>query len=418
MKFFKILLSMLFIINLIQANDNASQWRGKNRQGHFNETGLLKQWPENGPEMILEVSGIGDGWSSPVATNDQIFVTGKFDSLDYLMAISYDGKFQWKQPMGKAWPKTFPDARTTPVIDGNKVYTQSGEGEVSCFNATSGERLWFVEVDTLTQSRRDRWGVSETPLLYKNLIITSPVGEDAALVALDKNSGEFVWKTDTIPGNRTYLSAVLYKHKNVEQILSMTSEKLFAVNPINGEIEWIFHYDEHCKGFEDFEWWGSIITNSPIIKNNEIFITKGYDFPSVMLKVAEDGKSVTAKWTNWDLDNHHHGVVEYNGYIYGSNWIDNRRGDWVCLNWDTGELSYQHTWNVKGPIIEADNMFYILDEKRGNVGLLKPNPEKFDLVSEFKFDGGKGMFWCHPSIFDKKLFIRHGEVLNVFDIKK
>lgn len=418
MKLLKTLLSILLIINLVQAGTNSSEWRGPNRQGHFPETGLLKQWPENGPKKLLEVTGLGDGWSSPVATKDQIFITGKFDSLDMLFALSYDGKINWKQPMGQAWPKTFPDTRTTPVIDGDRIYTQSGEGEVSCFDITSGKRLWFNEVDTLVNSRRDRWGVSETPLLYKNLIITAPVGDEASMVALNKKTGEIVWKSAPVSGNRTYLSAILYKYNDIEQIISMSSEKLFAVNPINGAIEWIFDYDEFCKTFEDFEWWGSISPNSPIFKDDEIFFTHGYDFPGVMLKMATDGKSVTPKWSTRDLDTHHHGVVEYNGYIYGSNWIDNRRGNWLCLDWNTGEVKYDEKWNVKGTMIGADDMLYIMDEKRGNVGLLRPNPEKFDLVSEFQFEGGKGMFWCHPTIFDKKLFIRHGEVLQVFDIAK
>ncbi|MCX6227168.1 MAG: alcohol dehydrogenase, partial [Bacteroidia bacterium] len=136
-----------------------------------------------------------------------------------------------------------------------------------------------------------------------------------------------------------------------------------------------------------------------------------------MLIVSPDGKSVTEKWIDKTLDNHHHGVIVSDGFIYGSNWINNGKGKWVCLDWNTGAVKWEQTWNNKGPIILADGMLYIMDEKSGNVGLVKPDPAKFDLISSFIIDKGTGPFWAHPSIFDGKLLVRHGDVLMVFKIR-
>jgi hypothetical protein len=159
------------------------------------------------------------------------------------------------------------------------------------------------------------------------------------------------------------------------------------------------------------------LANTPIFKNDEIYITGGYDLPSVMLKLAPDGKSVTEKWVDSTLDNHHHGVVQVDGYIYGSNWLNNNLGNWVCLNWDTGEVKYESNWISKGNIIYADGMLYLYEEKSGYVGLVKADPEKFEVISSFKVTEGEGQHWAHPAIFDGNLYIRHGDVLLIYNIK-
>jgi len=137
----------------------------------------------------------------------------------------------------------------------------------------------------------------------------------------------------------------------------------------------------------------------------------------VMLKMNNEGTGVTEKFFSDVLDNHHHGVIVHDGYLYGSNWINNGKGNWVCLDWNTGEVKWETTWENKGSIVFADGMFYLYEEKRGNVGLLLPDPEKFNLVSSFRITDGSGPHWAHPFIRDGKMFLRHGEVLMVFKIQ-
>ena len=91
-------------------------------------------------------------------------------------------------------------------------------------------------------------------------------------------------------------------------------------------------------------------------------------------------------------------------------------GNWVCVEWETGETQWSINWYNKGPIISDGEMLYIYEEKTGHVGLVKPNPEKMELISEFKVEG-TGQHWPHPVISDGKLFIRHSEVLMVYDIQ-
>jgi hypothetical protein len=135
-----------------------------------------------------------------------------------------------------------------------------------------------------------------------------------------------------------------------------------------------------------------------------------------MLKVGPAGNSVSEAFIDSTLDNHHHGLILHNGYIYGSNWQDNRRGKWVCMEWNTGKIMYETEWDTKGAIVMADGLLYCYNEK-GSVGLVNPTPDKFDLISQFKITKGSGQHWAHPFIADGKLLMRHGDVLLVYDIK-
>ena len=403
------------MLSPILTSAQIAQWRGPDRTGVYPEKGLADVWTETGPELLLTVEGIGAGWSSAVTNGTAIFVTGAKDSLDYLTSIDYTGKINWQVPYGKSWTQSYPDTRCTPTLEGNKVYVISGLGRLSCFDATSGKGIWGVDVDKQFESRYDSYGVSEAPLIVDDKVICTPIGNKAAIVAFDKNTGKLIWQSKPLGGKRGLASPILFQYKNFRYILSQSSEDLLAVNPDNGDIVWT--YKTYKKELEP-SFGGKTAPNSPLVKDNEIFLTKGYDYPSVMLQLAADGKSVSEKWMNRTLDCHHGGVVLLDGFIYGSNWINNGKGNWVCLKWDTGEVSYEETWINKGSIISADNKLFCYEEKSGTVGLVKPNPKKFEVVSSFKVGKGAGMFWAHPMINNGKLFIRHGSFLMVYNIKK
>ena len=135
-----------------------------------------------------------------------------------------------------------------------------------------------------------------------------------------------------------------------------------------------------------------------------------------MLKMDSTGTSVSEKFIDHTLDNHIGGLVYHDGYIYGSNWFNNKQGNWVCMAWDTGEIKYVTPWDTKGSVVMAGGLIYAYNE-RGNAGLIKPSPDGFELISEFKITKGAGPHWAHPFIKDGKLFMRHGDVLMVYDIK-
>lgn len=390
------------------------QWRGEMRDGHFrNETNLLKEWPAEGPKMILKVEDIGKGYSSPILANGTIYITGMKDTLDYLSAIDMSGKVKWQVPYGRSWVQSFPETRSSPTIDGDRIYVVAGVGRLGCFNVADGSEIWAVNVDKDYEGEWHIWGVSESPLVTGNIVICTPGGGVTSLVAFDKMTGKEIWRTPSVGGQRSYVSPTLYEYNGKTYILAATARNLFAIHPENGEVAWSYSY------YDAKEWDqpGLIWANTPIWQGDRIYISKGYDFPSKMLQVNAEGTGVTEVFTNEVLDNHHHGVVLVDGYVYASNWINNGKGNWVCMDWNSGEIKWETTWENKGAIVYADGLLYLYEEKRGNVALVKPSPEKLEVVSSFRITDGSGPHWAHPFIGDGKLLIRHGEVLMVFNIQ-
>jgi outer membrane protein assembly factor BamB len=410
-KYFFVLLILSFAISSF---GQVVQWRGEKRDGYFKASGLMKTWPANGPEMVLKVEKLGKGYSSPVVANQTIYVTGMIDTLDYLTAVDFQGKIKWQVPYGHSWYQSFPETRSTPTIEGDRVYVVGGMGRLVCIDANTGKERWAVDVDKDFKAEWHMWGVSETPLIVDDKVICTPGGKETSVVAFDKMTGKLIWKSESVGGQRAYASPTIYEYKNFRFILAVTATNLIALNPESGKVAWNYKYYKN-------ELWkdqpGLIWTNTPVFKNDEIFLSMGYDYPAVMLKMDPSGTSVSEKWTNNVLDNHHHGVLVAGDYIYGSNWISNGKGKWVCLKWDTGELQYETDWINKGALVGADDLFYVYEEKTGTVGLIKPNPVKWDVISTFKVTNGTGPHWAHPFIKDGKLYLRHGEVLMVYNIK-
>lgn len=396
-------------------NAQIYQFRGPDRDGKFPESNLLKEWPEGGPELLLEFEGIGEGFSSVISNGKYIYASGKFESMDHLTCIDFKGNKKWQVAYGQSWDGSNPNTRSTPTIEGDRIYIISGQGELVCLNTETGDINWKINVDKDYESERHIWGVAESPLIIDNKVICSPGGSQTTFVAFDKMTGEEIWKTPSTDGQRSYVSPILHTFNGKEYILGATASELFIMDPENGDIKSSYKY------FDSALWkWqpkGIIWANSPVVKGNMIFLSIGYNYPAKMLKVNSDLSSIEEVYTNSTLDNHHHGIIEVDGYLYGSTWINNGAGNWACLDWNTGEMMYDEKWNSKGEMVYADGLLYVYEEKRGNVGLLKPDPSGFKVISSFQIEKGRGPHWSHPYIFDGKMFLRHGNVLMIYSLR-
>lgn len=409
----KLFFGFVILVFVSAAHAQVTQWRGPNRDGHFTDQELLTSWPENGPELILEVNKIGKGWSTPILVDGMIYTTGMIDTLDYLSAIDSEGNIKWQVAYGRSWNKSFPDTRSTPTIEDNRIYVQSGTGRLACIDKETGKENWAVEVDKDFETEYHLWGNSETPLIVDDKVICSPGGKKTSIVAFNKMTGELAWQSKSMEGPRAYASATIYEYKEFRYILAVIGTHLIALNPENGEIVWTYKYFDPEKWDQD----GLIWTNTPVFHEYGIFLSMGYNYHAVMLQMDSTGTSVSEQFVDQTFDNHHHGIIYHDGHLYGSNWRNNKRGKWICMDWESGEILYVDDWETKGAIIMADEMLYCYNEK-GKVGLVKADPDGFEVVSEFKITKGAGPHWAHPFIADQKLIIRHGDVLMVYDIEK
>jgi len=421
---------ILFILTAFWAVSLSAQspygFRGPSRIGSYSETGLLKTWPADGPQLLWETSDVGKGYSSPVIVGDRIYVTGLNEDGDkeVFKAYTLDGKKIYETVYGIAWDRSYSETRSTPTIDGNRAFITSGKGDISCINISNGNILWMVTGSSLG-IKYGSWGASESPLVFDNKVIFSPCGDQTSMVALNATSGAIVWKSESLGDPINYASPVLVVHNGKKQIIGITGHHIIGVHPETGKIEWKFNewgreYWKRMTPDARLASEESTTPVSPVFYNGRIFITSGYDFGSFMLQLNADATDVNLVWRNREFDTHHGGVVLVNGTLYGSNWISNSQGNWMAVDWNSGATKYEVPWGDgkgKGAIITADNMLYCYDERRGTVGLAKPNPEKFDVVSEFRITRGEGPHWAHPVINKGIMYIRHGSVLMAYQIK-
>lgn len=410
---------LLFFFLLVSLSSGISQtiyqWR-YDRSGSYPETGLLNQWPAAGPGLKWLCETLPKGFSSPTVTADNIYVTGISDTSEVLVSLDKNGSERWTTPYGLCWQASFPDSRCIPTVEGDRVYVSSGNGDIACIGANDGKILWKVQASKKYDGSFDRWGIAESLLLDGEKLFFTTGGNTTTMIALNKRTGDLIWKSESVHDNPAYVSPIMIEKPGKKLIINITGMYVIAVDPDDGKIVWKFNHadirPDISAGVK------SIKCVTPLYSNGNIYITGGYNHGGIMLKLSDDWNNVSLAWTDSLLDVHHGGVVLVNGYIYGSNWINNSDGNWCCINWQNGKKMFEEHWNCKGSIIYADGKLYIFDEKKGNVGLLNASPVKFDLVSSFKISKGTGPYWAHPVIADGILYIRHGNALMAYDIRK
>ena len=191
---------------LIEKSDSDwPQWRGPERNGASPETGLLKQWPAGGPKLLWQVNDIGDGYSTPVVVGSRIYVmSNRGMENEFVQALSTkDGKVIWTTRVGNVGlPNQEPPyakARSTPTVDGNFIYALGSDGDLACLELKSGKLRWSKNIRTEFGGQPGTWAYAESPLVDGDVLVCTPGGSDATLVALNKKTGDVVWKT-AVPG--------------------------------------------------------------------------------------------------------------------------------------------------------------------------------------------------------------------------
>jgi len=392
--------------------DDWPQFRGPSRDGKSAETGLLKKWPEGGPQLLWSVEGLGIGFSSVAVADGFVYTTGMLDGEGFLFAYDLAGHLKFKASYGPEWTRSHRGTRTTPTVDDGRVYVFSGTGVMACFHAKTGKKIW--EVDSLKEfeAKNITWGMSCSPLIDGDKVYCTPGGIKGTMVALDKMTGRTIWATTGLSESSAYCSPILIERGGHRLLVTMIQKSLICVSADNGTLIWRVPYPAPSDT-------GTI---TPIYHDGCLYVTsvvnRGITTAGTMFELSEDGTSVKQKWNDQTLDCQHGGVVLVDGYLYGANWYDNTRGDWICLDWDSGKVIYQAKWNGnKGSIIYADGMLYCYDEATGDVALVRASPKRFEIVSTFGVTQGSGKHWAHPAISDGRLYIRHGDALMSYDIK-
>lgn len=399
----RLLLLLIFLVICSEINSQEiSQWRGPNRNGIYKESGLLRKWPETGPKLLWHFSELGDGHSSAAITSAGIFTTGMLNGTGYVFAFNNAGKLLWKKEYGKEWATNWDGTRSTPLIVKDKLFVMSSFGKLVCMNVSNGAIIWSTELQKQYDGRNIEWGVTENLLYDGNTLFCCPGGADANVIALDLNSGKLLWKSKGNGEKSAYGSPLLISLVNRKIIVAMMENSIQGIDASNGKFLW-----KHPQPNEY-----SVHANMPVFINGNLYCTSGYGQGGVMLKLSAEGSSVTELWRNKSLDPRMGGIVVLDSKIFGAG--DNTR-KLLCIDWNSGKELYSVNQLAPSNIIANDGLLYIYSE-RGTVNLVEPKADSFNIISSFKVPYGSAQHWAHLVINNKRLFVRHGNSLMVYDI--
>jgi outer membrane protein assembly factor BamB len=405
-----ILIGSLILTNAAYPADQDSFWpqfHGPNRDNISTEKGLLKKWPDNGPDLLWTTKDLGHGYSSISIADGMIYTAGSIEKDTVIIALNMEGKILWQVKNGKAWTGDHPGTRGTPTIDGDRLFHQSPHGNLICLDAKTGDRIWEFNIIEKFKSKIPRWALSESLLIDGNHLICCPGGPQTCIVALNKENGSVIWKAPSTGERAGYASPTLVEYKGLRIIIKLTSKGMIGVNADTGELLWHIKHESYADE--------NVLM--PVFHNGEVFIST-LKTGSVKWKVnVKNGKvSLEEIWRTEEIDNHHGGVILLNGNLYGTSTFRNRNL-LVCLDWKTGRNKYMDKGVGKVSLTYADGMLYTLSID-GVMGLVRPTPEGHKLVSSFEIPkGGKGKSWAHPVVCGPRLYIRHGEFLYAYRLR-
>ncbi|HEX4796611.1 MAG TPA: PQQ-binding-like beta-propeller repeat protein [Humisphaera sp.] len=408
------------------------QWQGPNRDNMSKEKGLLQQWPKEGPPLVWKLKDLGGGYSAPSIASGRIFAMSKRGGSDVVWALSEaDGKSLWATPLEQSASQGMPQGQEgpgcTPTVDGDHLYVISTAGEIACLTVPDGKIVWHHSMTRDLGGSAPNWAYRESPLVDGKNVICTPGGSGAMMVALDKLTGATVWKT-SVPaqgdgGRRgrggmggsgaAYSSAIAIDFEGQRQYVQLAAKALIGVAADDGKLLWSYAKPANSFG---------INCTTPLFHDGMVFASSAYGAGGGLVKLSKDASgniTATEVWAQRRMQNHHGGVILFEGYLYGANG-GNEGGAPVCLDFKTGDVLWnqrEDTTVAKGSVTFADGRIYYRCED-GNMLLVEPSPKQFIERGRFQEPArSNAPDWAHPVIANGKLYLRDQDVLLCYDVK-
>ena len=376
------------------------QWRGPNRDGISKETGLLKQWPAEGPPLVWKMTGAGRGYSSMAISNNRLFTMGLRGDREYVIAFdTTTGKQAWATSSGSAFRNDRGDGpRGTPTVDGDKVYSLGGDGDLSCIDARTGKIVWSLNVLKKFGGSNITWGISESPLVLGEKLLVNAGGPGASIVALKKTDGSLIWKTQSDKAG--YSSAIPVQINGVTQVVFFTAQRAVGLDVKDGRLLW-----EYARPSNNV---ANVAT--PIVRANRVFISSDYGTGGGVVEIKPDNKAQEI-WFTKDMRNHHSSSVLIGDYLYGFS-----SAILTAMRFDTGEIAWRDRSVGKGSLVYADGHLYCFSEN-GVVGLVEAVPTGYKEKGRFRIPQDSLPTWTHPVVAGGRLYLRDQDTIYSFDVK-
>lgn len=420
------------------------QYLGPERNSTSPETGLLRSWPEEGPQ-VLWTAEVGRGFGGPVADDGKVYLLDRDDEVgDNLRCFDLaSGEELWNFAYDAPGSVSFPGSRGVPTVDGNRVYTCGHNGDLYCVNVNTHQPVWNKNIWTDfggelgggyprgpgPASRFPIWAVTQNPLIYGDLLIVASQAPAAGVVAYDKATGELQWKTPSL-GYVGYVSPSIVKVDGRDHVVMVTPStnpfrrsspdedemgKVVGIEPLTGEILW--EYDNwHCH---------ITVPSAVDAGDNRVLVVGGYELGATMIKVRkrdDDSYDAQELFTTEEFGDQTKPPILHDGYFYAQYGTNRRRDGLCCMSMD-GEIMWKTKRDPsfnKGSMILADGLILATDGEE-SLYLIDPDPSEFKPLASAKLlsgggsergggfggrGGGGGQNWAPIALSQGKLLVR------------
>jgi outer membrane protein assembly factor BamB len=412
MKNIAVILTLIPLITSFSGTTRIYEWRGPDREGIYHESNLLKSWPAEGPKELWSVNNIGNGFVSPVFTDENFYITGEVDSMEILFSFNLKGEKQWQTTLGREWTKSFPGSRSAPTIVNDLLYVGTGLGNLFCVNRSDGKIIWSKDLIADFQGALPLHGHSESALIQNEKVFWTTGGKDNNVVALNRFTGKLIWSNKGFGERSAYNSPKLIDLPSCKILVTFSAYHMMGFDIKSGVLLWS-HEQDNFPVEKRIPGNGDTHSNTILYDKGSIYYAAGDGNCGVKLRLSDDGTRITELWRNKDFDSFMGGIVKIGDYLYGSG---TAKPELLAINASTGLLTDSLRIG-SGAVIAADNMLYYYTQK-GDMMLLGCNDGKIEKVSSFRIKEGTLQHFSHPVIHKGVLYQRHGNVLMAFDIHK
>jgi outer membrane protein assembly factor BamB len=393
------------------------QWRGPQRTGISTETGLLKEWPKQGPKLLWQRDDIGDGYGTPAIAGDRVYlVSNRGMDAEFVQALSVrDGKSVWATRMGNVGNPNqqppYPMARSTPTVEAEFIYAFSSDGDIACLRRSDGKIVWQKNVRREFGGVPGTWAYAESPLIDGEVLVVTPGGPDATLLALNKNTGGVIWKSAVPGGDRAaYSSVIPIEAAGRKQYVQFLDKGLVGIDAKTGQFLW--RYTQTSGGPANIA--------TPVARGQYVYSTNSRRFGGglVQLNATSDGVAAEQVYFERDMPNTLGGQVLLGDILYGTNQEGPAAAEFL-----TGKILWRDKELGPGSVFYADGRLYFHGEN-GDVVLVEATPNayaekgRFTPASQPKRKDARERAWAYPVVADGRLYIRDLGQLWVYDVKK
>lgn len=390
------------------------QWRGPQRNGISQEKGLLSEWPEQGPKLHWQVTDLGGGYSTPAVVGERLFLQTNQGTSDESVEArtTVDGKKIWSTRIGAVGNPdqrpNYPAARSTPTVDGDRIFALGSDGDLACLETASGKLLWQHNVGKEFGGQPGEWAYAESPLVDGNVVVCTPGGAEATLVAFKKDSGEVVWKS-AVPGGDPagYASIIPVETGGVKQYVQFLGKGLVGVEAATGKLLW--RYDRTGSGPANIP--------TPVAADSLVY-SGGAKSGGGLVRLSVKNGQVEAAEVYFDmgLPNGIGGAVQVGRHLYGS-----IAAGLICVDFASGKTQWTSRSIGPASFCYADGRLYLHGENNGDVALVEATPEAYRERGRFTPpnvpDRGRSKSWAYPVVADGRLYIRDLGALWCYDVR-